>query len=384
MANVFVSYSRQSEAIAKIVADDIRALGRTVWFDQELSGGQSWWDQILAMIRDCDLFVLVVDPNALKSTACKREYDYAADLGKPILPVLVSGEVSTNLLPPALSRIQFVDYLKQDRDAALRLARAFTTVPPSEPLPDPLPPPPDAPISYLGSLTERVETPSTLNFEEQSALVLDLKGSLRDPETADDARTLLESLRKRRDLLAAIAEEIDELLTITREASPLERGSQISQNAKEAFAESPLETGGQRPGSKIPQPPTTQSAPTSMSPKMSPHERLKCAVVGAILGTAVGVAAMTTLRGGEGWYFGFLTGAGGAIAGAISGTNRALIVAVLIGTVIGWAIFAVFIVGEGSIAASGVLGAPAGAILGAVAGVIVRKMGSKFAIFWKI
>jgi len=32
-------------------------------------------------------------------------------------------------LPPALGQIQFVDYRKQDRNAAFRLARAITTVP---------------------------------------------------------------------------------------------------------------------------------------------------------------------------------------------------------------------------------------------------------------
>jgi hypothetical protein len=35
---------------------------------------------------------------------------------------------------------------------------------------------------------------------------------LRDPETADDTRTLLKTFRKRRDLFAGIAEEIDELV----------------------------------------------------------------------------------------------------------------------------------------------------------------------------
>ncbi len=221
MSNIFISYNRQSEAIARTLADDIEALGHTVWFDQELSGGQAWWDQILARVLDCHVFVFVLSQESLSSIACKREYGYAADLGKPILPVAVSGGVSTNLLPPALAQIQFVDYREQDRDAAFRLARALTSLPPPKPLPEPLPIPPEVPISYLGSLTEQVETTSTLSYEEQSALVVDLKRSMRDPETADDARTLLERLRKRRDLLATMAEEIGELLEST-EKTPLD------------------------------------------------------------------------------------------------------------------------------------------------------------------
>ena len=219
MANIFISYDRQSETITKTLAEDIEALGYTVWFDHKLRGGQIWWDHILEKIRNCDVFVFLLDPAALSSTACKREFCYADNLGKPILPLLVSEGVSTNLLPPALSKFQFVDYRNQDRKAALCLVRSLRSLPSPQPLPNPLPPPPEAPISYLGSLGEQVETTSSPSYQEQSVLVVELKRSLRDPGTSDDSRSLLEKLRKRRDLLLSIAEEIDELLGRTRRVS---------------------------------------------------------------------------------------------------------------------------------------------------------------------
>ena len=77
MATIFISYSRNSEAIARDLADDIGALGNSVWFDEELTGGQAWWDRILATILDHDVFVFVLDPESLNSTACEREYKYA-------------------------------------------------------------------------------------------------------------------------------------------------------------------------------------------------------------------------------------------------------------------------------------------------------------------
>jgi len=91
------------------------------------------------------------------------------------------------------------------------LARAVNAVPLAAPLPDPLPDPPAAPISYLGSLAAKIQATAPLSYEEQGALVFDLKRGLRDPETADDTRTLLKIFRKRRDLFASIAEDIDEL-----------------------------------------------------------------------------------------------------------------------------------------------------------------------------
>ena len=211
MASIFISYDRESRAIAITLASDIESLGHTAWFDQEISGGRAWWDQILAQIRECDVFVFVLNPETLESVACKSEYLYAADLGKAILPILVSEDVDTDLLPTALSQIQFVDYRNADRGAAFRLARALNTIPPSRPLPENLPTPPRAPISYLGSLTERVEATS-LTYEEQSVLVADLRASLRDDAATDHVQKLLTTLRKRRDLFAIFAAEIDELV----------------------------------------------------------------------------------------------------------------------------------------------------------------------------
>lgn len=276
MANIFISYSRQSVTVAKILANDIEALAHTVWFDRELSGGQVWWDQILATVRDCDVFVFVLDPEALSSTACKREYDYAADLGKPILPILVSEKVSTNLLPTVLSQIQFVDYKNQDRDAAFRLARALNTIPPAKPLPDPLPAIPEAPISYLGSLNEKVETTSTLSYEEQSVLVIDLKKSLRDPGNADDTRILLERLKKRRDLFATIAQEIDDLLDNPRQAVPVP------------------------PRTSVPKPQQTRDTPRQTPMRSAPpSSNIKRLIVTALAGSVIGFNIVLLITSGK-------------------------------------------------------------------------------------
>src|SRR5262245_6867168 len=103
MSKIFISYSRRSGAIAEGLAEDLEALGQTAWFDRELSGGQVWWDRILTTIRECDVVAVVLDPHTLNSTACQLEYEYGGALRKPILPILASDDVSTNLLPTGLS-----------------------------------------------------------------------------------------------------------------------------------------------------------------------------------------------------------------------------------------------------------------------------------------
>ena len=212
MSQIFMCYSRHNQDIVKTLSQDLEELGHTVWFDQELSGGQIWWDQILEKIRQCDVFVLALAQEALDSHACKLEYTYASSLGKILLPVVVADGVSMNLLPPVLSKIQHMDYRVQDKKTAFTFVKTFQKLPPSKKLPDPLPAPPEVPISYLGNLNEQIETASTLNFQDQTALVFKLKERLREVESSDDALDLLRKFRKRDDLLAKVAGEIDSIL----------------------------------------------------------------------------------------------------------------------------------------------------------------------------
>ena len=209
---IFISYDSDSRPLIVTLAEDLKELGHTVWFDQELSGGQTWWDQILENVRTCDVFVFALAPRALESVACTREYEYAFALGKPIIPVLITEGVSTNLLPFALSQIQYVDFRNPDeKAAALRVGRALNAAILSESLPDPLPPPPDLPVSREGNLSQRIAA-SRPDFEEQSAMLVEIKASLNDPASAKDAIVLLDRLRNRHDLYASIEKEIVELI----------------------------------------------------------------------------------------------------------------------------------------------------------------------------
>ena len=215
MARVFLSYSRHDADAANFIAKDLVDLNHSPWYDQELSGGQAWWEQILANIRECDFFIFILSQSSLDSAACQLEYDYAAKLNCPILPLLVGDNVGFNLLPPALSQIQFLDYRKRNDDRAtaiISLLKSLNSLPARSPLPTPLPTPPEVPISYLGKLAQKISFESILSREDQSQLVLDLKAGVRDPATHEDTRVLLQRMRQHPYVLASIAQEIDEIL----------------------------------------------------------------------------------------------------------------------------------------------------------------------------
>lgn len=220
---IFISYNRASVETVSSLAEDLATMGHAVWYDQALTGGQRWWDNILEKLRDSTLFMPILTPEALDSQACKRELQYAAALGKPILPLLLSREINPNFLPKSLGEIQFVDYCAQDKAAMVALVRALGGMRGAPPLPDPLPPPPATPLSYLSELSERVDVPQTLDSAAQIVLYHDFKDYLQEQGQAAFAEVsqLLGRFRRRPDLLARVGRDIDAILGAWSAAPPI-------------------------------------------------------------------------------------------------------------------------------------------------------------------
>jgi TIR domain len=201
----------------KALVQGLRMLHHEVWLDEELSGGQAWWDVILKRIRDCDAMLVVLSPAALDSQACEREREYGAALGKPLLPVMIE-QLSPDLLSPELAALQFVDYTTTDQEAAFRLAGAVSALSPAAPLPNPLPPPPPVPLSYLSDLSKKVQA-STLTLDEQLALAGRLRAALERQEHRNAAVVLLQRLQERHDLYYAVAKELEQLQQVLQSSS---------------------------------------------------------------------------------------------------------------------------------------------------------------------
>jgi hypothetical protein len=376
MSKIFISYHRRSQAVADSLVRDLEAMGHTAWFDQELAGGQSWWSRILAMIREADVFLLVLDADSLNSTACKREYGYAADVGKAVVPVLTGDGVSINLLPPALSQIQIVDYRNSDRDGLLRLAKSLTTLPPAGPLPDPLPPAPAVPLSYLGTLTEQIDQAAVLSYEAQSALIVDLRANARDPETRADAITLLRRLRKRRDLFASIGDEIDDIVKA-------DAGPPPPLPAPAPRARAPLSDAGPLPPRSVPiaaQPVATIPVAASVPRRNGLRARLMAAAVASLAGAlfvgfAVAVSATESTRSGGGSYaIPLVYGAvPWGVAGLMTGTRTLAVktaaMVALAGLLVAWVVVAQEWDEEIFLGAAVIGGGP-GSLVGAILGVV--------------
>jgi hypothetical protein len=219
---VFVSYSRNNREVVTQIIQDVQAVGIDAWHDQTLTGGQRWWDTILANIRESDIFVCALSPQYWESEACKSELAYAVQLGKAILPVLVADGVNLNLLTAPLNEIQVTDYRGCDKGAAFALIKYIHTAPANPPLPSPLPAPPRVPVSYLSTLTERIDSHEPLDSQDQITLLFELEQGLRDGRSPTEIRDLLLRLKRRDDLLAKVAVKIDSALRSIEEKAPAE------------------------------------------------------------------------------------------------------------------------------------------------------------------
>jgi WD40 repeat protein len=208
---IFISYSSKSRTVVEALAVDLEALGYTVWFDRELTGGQDWWEEILHSIRRCQLFLYALTSEALDSYACKLEFDYATALNKRIMPVMLS-DINISLLSTTLQKVQIVDYRKQNKQQALALGKALNSLPPTKPLPKPLPNPPEMPLPLVTRMRDQIEKP-ILTGDDQKEILAKLKDLLQAQNTVQDARMLLRQLQERDDLLAKVEKEIVGLLS---------------------------------------------------------------------------------------------------------------------------------------------------------------------------
>ena len=259
MKRVFVSYSRNNLDIVTQLIQDLQAVGVDTWHDQTLTGGQRWWDNILANIRDCDIFIFALSPESWDSDACRSELRYVMQLGKTVLPVLVADGINMNLLPAPLNEIQVTDYRRRDKEAAFALVKSINTAAPAPPVPDPLPVSPEVPVSYLSNLQERIGSSETLNAQDQITLLFELEENLRDGRSRTEIRELLLRLKRRDDLLAKVATKIDAALRALEEAPPAQRRDAAAAGA--SFSAPPQRDAGPSVGSYL----------RPEGPKVCPH-----------------------------------------------------------------------------------------------------------------
>ena len=208
---IFISYARQDWATVEALARELERSRTPVWLDQQPFADPVRWDVILGQIRSCDLYIFALSPGSLASRTCNSELEYALSLNRPVLPVLIQ-DVDSSAIPTEIADLPTVDYRVPDVDQGVALLAAVLDRPAAPPLPDPLPVPPDSPMSYLVQLDELAVAPE-LTSSQQMGLLAELRGLLgADDDDRGAAVQMLSDLRHRPDLTESVAREIGRLL----------------------------------------------------------------------------------------------------------------------------------------------------------------------------
>jgi adenylate cyclase len=104
MSDIFISYARPNEPLAKQAAEALRATGYNVWRDDELPAHRSYSDVIEERIKGAKAVLVLWSNEAVKSQWVRAEADAARELG-----TLVQVSVDGVLPPMPFNQIQCAD-----------------------------------------------------------------------------------------------------------------------------------------------------------------------------------------------------------------------------------------------------------------------------------
>ena len=111
MADVFLSYARSTERQAQAAAAALRALGYSVWFDEDLPSHRAYADVIEEQIAAARALLVIWSADAARSQWVRSEADYARQGRK-----LVQLSVEAARLPMPFDQIQCADLVGWDGD----------------------------------------------------------------------------------------------------------------------------------------------------------------------------------------------------------------------------------------------------------------------------
>lgn len=126
LGGVFISYSSVDRQIVSAAARLLRAAGATVFQDiTDLQFGEKWDQALLKAIAQCERVLVFWSAAAAQSAGVEREWRYALDAGKRIVPM----SLDKTPLPPPLAELHGVPDLVEMLRSAMQLAAAAPSTP---------------------------------------------------------------------------------------------------------------------------------------------------------------------------------------------------------------------------------------------------------------
>ena len=108
--DIFISYRRESFNQANLICTRLKALGYRVFIDVEALNSGKFNEQLLAVIKNCKDFIVVLPPSALDRCVntddwVRREVMCAMENKKNIIPIMLAGFEWPNPMPEGMEEL---------------------------------------------------------------------------------------------------------------------------------------------------------------------------------------------------------------------------------------------------------------------------------------
>ena len=102
----FVCYSHNDRAAVYRELVRLKAAGVNVWYDEGISPGAEWTEEVATAISNCTYFLIFVSPHSIASRHCLDELQYAQTRGKPLVVVYLDETDLPEGLQLSIGRVQ--------------------------------------------------------------------------------------------------------------------------------------------------------------------------------------------------------------------------------------------------------------------------------------
>ena len=108
---IFLSYARKDgETFARDLRQKLTDHGLSVWQDRtKMVGTKKWWAQIEEVLKTVEYMVLVMTKGVLESDVVQREWQFARQEGRGVIPVFGSKDLDFVQMPRWMRAEHFVD-----------------------------------------------------------------------------------------------------------------------------------------------------------------------------------------------------------------------------------------------------------------------------------
>jgi len=121
MTYLYISYASENWHYVRLLADALIESGCNVWIDKNRwDTSEAHWAVLERAVSDAAALIVVMTPDSQRLKRVRRETDLAIELGKPIFPMLLQGEVWERFYAAPVQDVRngdlpsfmFFDYLK--------------------------------------------------------------------------------------------------------------------------------------------------------------------------------------------------------------------------------------------------------------------------------